>query len=238
VYRILKPLLFAAMILILVGCGGEAADQSANESSEGETLGGVTLTHPPDGAVVYSSVLNVGGGADANAPDSLLVRVVNLDGEMIAETATAVEDGVWDLELVHGYSGDPTEAIVEVRPASDPDSGVYASAEIVLSSLPHRPEGVSGSIDSPPEGVEMGGDVLPVSGRVSGVNDFIVELVGSDGTVLDSQTVALRGAYEINDLPWAVDLTTQDYTGSALIRATFAEDIEVIRPIVLTSAAG
>lgn len=240
-------ILFRALAVMLVlmslsACGGGGTDGTA----EAQTLrGAVTLTNPPDSAVIYASTLYA-AGTSVDLPDSrFLLRLEDAEGASIAETTvTAAEDGAWTVELVHGYTGDPTEATLLALPIPNPSTGAapkgqYAAATLLLSGIEHRPEGMFLDILFPTEGAEAGGDSIQVEGRISGMGGALtVELMSSDGVVLDSQTIEVANPYQVDDLPWSAELTPGEFVGSAVINVSLGDSLSDSVPIILTSAAG
>lgn len=217
--------------LVLTACAGPASSPLD---------GRVTLTGPPDGAVIYASALRVSGTLADVDEKVLLVRLSDPDATVISEASVNAEAGDWAIELVHDYSGEPVEVLVEVLPADAPDAGVMAAASILMAGLEHRPDGAFGDVIFPNQGTAVGGDQIVVTGRASGLPDqtFTVELVASDGTVLDSQTVTLAGPFALDDLPWQVDLSLTDYTGNAVVTVRFSDELTETIAVLVTDAAG
>ena len=197
----------------------------------------VSITHPPDGAILYAEALFVQGIAEA--PQTFRVEMVDIDGRVVVSGVVETAGGAWSLEMPHDYDGDPGEATMRVLPLTG--DGEYARRVVLLSPLSQRPEGTFGTVTFPTVGGQVGGDAIPVEGRASGVpqNALTVELIADDGRVLDTQTVTLLNPYYVDDIPWALTVAPGDYVGSATIEVTFSaqDDAEVI-PVVVSSAAG
>ena len=202
----------------------------------------VSITHPPDGSILYAESLFVAG--TASAPQTFRVELVDFNGAVIADGIVETAGGGWSLEVPHSYQGDPGEATVRAVPL-DEGSDQYDQSLVLLSPLDERPEGAFGTVTFPAVGAEVGGDVIPVEGRASGLpgNALTIELIGDDGAAIDSQLVILQNPYYVDDLPWSVTISPQDYVGSATIHVYFSPPdaetptVEVI-PVVVGSAAG
>lgn len=246
--RLKNVLLRVVMILLVAGlsaCGGGGAT-TTDDAAQTTLSGAVTLNNPPDGTVIYASTLYA-AGTSADLPGSrFLLRLEDAEGASIAETNVMTGDeGAWSVELVHGYTGDPTEATLLALPVPDsatgeaPD-GQYAAVTLLLSGIEHRPEGMYLDIAFPTDGAEAGGDLIQVEGRLSGMGGALtVELVGSDGAVLDSKTVDIANPYQVDDLPWSAELAPGEFTGSAVINVRLADsELADSVPIILSSAAG
>ncbi len=202
----------------------------------------VTIDHPPNSAVIYAEVLFIGGSIAQDTAFTL--QIMTVDDEIIAETQVNATAGNWTVELMHGYTGDPTEVVIQAMQ----DDTLLASTAILLTDVSYRPEGVYGSILLPENGSEAGGDMILVSGRASGVDTLLVEVIGDDDQVIGSQVVILMNPYFIDEVPWEAALNVTGYTGQAVIRVT-ADDaqndtaaqienpLDVVR-ITLTNVAG
>lgn len=224
----MKPFLFLTLLLLLTACGGNPDAIS----------GSVTLSYPPDGTIVYASALHLKGMLADVPSQSLLIRLANTGGVTLSETILETEAGEWSLDLVHGYTGEPSEAIISILPAEKPEAGVFASTTILLAALEHRPEGVYVDVRSPVDGAEAGGDSIEVTGRVSGAESVRLELVSSNGAVIDSKTIETGSVYLVDDVPFTTGLATTNYTGTALLNIYAGDELVESRTIIMTSAAG
>ncbi len=198
--------------------------------------GTVTVSFPPEGAVIYASALHVAGTLADVPEQALLVRVVDANGGSLSETPLTARGGAWSLDIIHGYSGEARAVTVEVRAAAEPDAGVMASARVTLAALEHRPEGAFVDVISPQDGMELGGDLLEIHGRVSGYETVRVALVGSDGTVIASGTAENGSPYRIDEIPWRVELPNPGFTGTASL-TVYGDDTLAQRLTVIMSAA-
>ncbi len=225
-----KPLLQLVLLsLILTGC-----------APQGKT-GQITLVSPPDGAIIYSSALTISGTAQGINGGGFIITVSDATGGLLTQKTALERDSAFNYELLHGYSGEPTAVTVRLTAADAPNDPPYATVYVTLASLEHRPEGVYVDISTPGLGDEIGGDVIAVQGRASGLQDpaFSVELVGSDGAVIDSVQITLPPSYIADDLPWSTALSPGATTGSAIIRVMAADGTQLaFVPVILSSAAG
>lgn len=245
----LRNLLFRVLMLFLIvgltACGGDGTTN--NGTAAPQTLTGtVALTNPPDSTVIYASTLYAAGTSSDLPGSRFLLRLTDNEGASIAETTVmAGDDGTWTVELVHGYTGDPTEATLLALPVPDAatgeaPTGQYAAVTLLLSGIEHRPEGMYLDILFPTDGAEAGGDFIQVDGRISGMGGALtVELVGSDGATLDSKTIEITNPYQVDDIPWSAELAPGEFVGSAVINVRLADsELFDAVPIILTSAAG
>lgn len=252
----LRTLLFRVLTLLFIvglsACGGGDGTTNNGTTAPQTLTGSVVLMNPPDSTVIYASTLYV-AGTSADLPGSrFLLRLADSEGASIAETTVTAgddgagaSDGAWTVELVHGYTGDPTEATLLALPVPDAGTGEspagqYAAVTLLLSGIEHRPEGMYLDILFPTEGAEAGGDFIQVDGRISGMGGALtVELVGSDGATLDTKTVEITNPYQVDDIPWSAELAPGEFVGSAVINVRLADsELSDAVPIILTSAAG
>ncbi|MBK9124507.1 MAG: hypothetical protein IPM16_15515 [Chloroflexi bacterium] len=207
---------------------------------QGKT-GAVTLVSPPNGTVIYSSVVTVAGDAQGVNSGGLIVTVAVADGVVLTQQAVDARDGGFEIELVHPYAGPPTEATVSITAADAPDDPPYATASVTLASIEHRPEGTYIDVAVPQPGDEVGGDEIGVQGRASGLSErtFSVVLVGDDGAEIDRAEVTLPPSYLADELPWQAALTPGGATGSVLVQIITAQgDVLHTIPVILSGAAG
>lgn len=227
--RVKYLLVCIALVLLLAGC-----------APQGKT-GSIVLQSPPDGAIIYSSALTVAGTAAGVNSGGFIITVTDETGAVLTRKDAPDRDAPFSYELIHGYSGQPAVVTITLTAADAPEEPPYATTQVMLASLEHRPEGAYLDVLAPLQGEELGGDEITVHGRASGLAapTFTVELVGSDGAVIASQVVTLPPSYIADDLPWQAMLKPAATTGSALIRIS-APDGAVLAtvPVVLSAAAG
>ncbi len=211
-------ILIAVTLLLITACSiGEPA--STPIPTVPPLTGNVDIEYPQDGTVIYSELMHLSGTAQNLSQFTL--KLVNVDDTVIAQAEIQVgDDGNWQLELVHGYNGEPTEVTILALPSPE-DERDYDIAIVMMAASSHRPDGTFGSIFTPFEGDTVSGDTIEVMGTASGLfeGDFILELVGSDGQVIESQIILVYGFSRLDELPWAANLATNSYTGPAQIRA-------------------
>ncbi|GAB4508752.1 MAG: hypothetical protein OHK0046_02160 [Anaerolineae bacterium] len=206
----MRPLLLLITLLLLAACGG-----AANETTP-DNAPAVDIQTPQNSTIVYAETLFVSGIVQ-NPPQQFTLQLVGADDTVLATTDVNTQQAMWQIEFVHGYTGSPTEATVRALSGE----AIVDSTAILLSELEQRPEGIYGSLLTPINGTEVGGDLIQVTGRASGLpeNSLTVDLVAPDGTVITSQNLTLNNPYFVDDVPWSVDLERGTYTGQATIQA-------------------
>ncbi|MBC8099192.1 MAG: hypothetical protein H7Y11_07095 [Armatimonadetes bacterium] len=212
--KILKTVIPVGLWCLLTACGAATTTTTPVAS--------VTLSAPPDGAVIYASALDVAGVYSGTPPNTRLsVLVVDATGQSIARSSIdATADAPWSLEVVHGYTGDAQPMTVQVLA---PDGAVLASSTVLFAPLSERPDGAFITLLTPENGRTIGGDAVLVSGTASGIRDnrLTLTLTGDDGSTVATQSVTLAGRYPMDELPWSATLPLGDYTGNAILRATY-----------------
>lgn len=224
-----RSILLLWVMVILAGC-----------APQGKT-GSITLDSPPDGAIIYSSVLTVAGTAQGINSGGFIATVTDASGAVIARHNAAERDSAFSFEMIHGYNGEPTPVTLTVTAADAPNDPPYVTRAVTLAAMAHRPEGSYVDVLTPQMGDEIGGDEIDVRGRASGLEDrtFTVELVGGDGAVIDSAAIVLPAGYVTDDLPWQAVLDPGEATGSAIVRVAGSDGTEyALIPVVLSAAAG
>jgi hypothetical protein len=83
----------------------------------------------------------------------------------------------------------------------------------------------TGTIDSPRNGESIPGDPIMITGTAGGFpgGTFMLELLASDGTVVNSIPITLSGS-DTAAVPWAAPIGTSGYRGQATIRAVVTVD--------------
>lgn len=202
------------LLLFVAACTG---DSSAPSPTPQPPEAHISIDFPQDGTIVYAETLYI-AGQSGDPAQPFQIELINIDDTVIAETTVNPQSGEWQIEVPHGYTGDPSEVIIRAVPTDESSTQIYDSATILISDMTRRPEGIYGSITTPANGVEVGGDMLLVEGRASGApeNTITVELVGD--TVIDSQVITLMNPYFVDEVPWQAELATNGYTGQATIQ--------------------
>ena len=213
-----------ALALLLTACAspGSTAPAPAAAANGARTGGELRIVHPQAGAKLYAEVMHVSGTAQAAPSERFVLRVVGPDGEIISShTVETRRDGGWQVELLHGYSGEPIEVVIEAMPIDAADQQPYDAVTVMLAGIQHRPALLTGGIQRPVPGTLVGGDVIAVEGAFSGVPDnaFWLALAAADGRVLDERQVQLHNPYYVDWMPWSAELVTNGYVGPAEVRA-------------------
>lgn len=187
--------------------------------------GSVEIDVPQNGAIIYAEMMFISGTADDLPDEGFLLEVVTASGEELVETTVQPEDGTWQVEVPHGYEGDPMEAQIFARPVSEMFEGEYDVETVAVSSQDNRPEGTFGSIMTPGEGVTLGGDSIEVSGTASGLfeNTLIVVLEDTEGDVIDEEILTITNPYFVDEMVWSTTLETNGYTGEVTVRAYYQD---------------
>jgi len=208
-------------MLLLTACGEDDPEGFGNPTDTSDpSASAVEITMPQSGSVIYAEAIQISGEVNG-AAQQFDVRLVTLDETVIAETTVDSQPGSWSVELIHDYTGEPTE--IEIRTAQAEQT--YDSVSILLSDSSQRPDGTFGEVIIPADNTVLGGDSIPVEGRASGLpeNQLTVELLNADGTVLDTQRITLQNPYFIDDVPWQTLVERGTYTGPATLRITYTE---------------
>jgi hypothetical protein len=222
-------LIFAMLMMVIAACTPAASDPGTGEltvlSTEAPLPGSVEIEVPENGAIIYAETMFISGTASDLPDGGFQLEVVTASGEQLVETTVQPDDGSWQVELVHGYEGDPMEAQIFALPVDTTIQGEYDVETIAVSSQDNRPEGTFGSIISPGEGVTLGGDSIEVSGTASGLfeNTLVVVLEDAEGSVLDEEILTITNPYFIDEMVWSATLETDGYTGEATIRAYYQD---------------
>ena len=228
------------IILLLAACGGDSDSEGfANPTATFEAgAATVNITAPPSGSIIYAESIRISGEV-LGSPQAFSIRLLTPDEQVITETDVDAQPGEWQVELVHGFTGTPTE--VEIM-ATGADGTVLDTSTVLLSDVSNRPEGSIATITLPLDGDTVGGDVIPVQGRASGIEGGLLtlQLVDSADNVIDSETMNLLNPFVIDDVPWQADLERRDATGSATIRLLSADEANEFDRVAVTlsEAAG
>ncbi len=231
-------------LLLLTACSPAVPSTATPAPPTPNSGGSVEFITPQAGSIIYAEVLYLAGTA-ANIPgSSFRIEVVGADEQVIAQTTVPVTGTGWQVELMHGYSSEPVEAVILAVPVTG--EGEYDRVTVALAGQQQRPEGSFGSITSPAEGDTVGGDLIEVRGRGSGLfeNSLLISLIAEGGAVLDNRIITLNNPYFIDDVPWRVELGTKNHMGAAEIHifyqsmSTIDEVILDSVPINLTTEAG
>jgi hypothetical protein len=150
-----------------------------------------------------------------------------------------VNEGYWQLDLLHGYSGVPSEVIIAAYPLGDSEAAPYDLRIVAMSSLEHRPEGSYAflMLDS----TILGGDIMPVNGIASGLGDtpLTLRLLNTEGDLISETRITIDDPSGINEIPWTAELARNDFTGPATL-ALYPDSDEALdsQPVTVEAAAG
>lgn len=207
-------------LLFLAACTQATAPPENSEPTQETLQGAVDITFPMSGAIIYSETIILQGTATNIPDDGFQIQLVTPDENVIAEaTVQPEDDSSWFVEIVHGFTDDPTEVTI-VAKNTDPNSVLDYDIELIaLSNLENRPDGVFGSILSPTEGMQVGGDMILVSGRGSGFFEgtFILRLENAEGEVVTEMPVTMQNPNFIDDMLWEAELARNDFIGNGTL---------------------
>lgn len=235
------------LALILLSAACVSPDPAPETVTETPTLTGeVRIAYPQSQARIYAEVLFLAGTARSVPDGRFGLRLVGPDENIIARTVVETRaDGGWQIEMLHGYSGDPAEVVIEAVPLDGRNDVLYSAVEILMAGIQHRPEGLSGGISAPGPGETVGGEVIAVRGGFSGVpgNVFWLALVDADGATVDEREIVFHNPYVVDVMPWFAELSPKGYRGPAALRAFVRDANGSIRlldtvEIVLIQEAG
>jgi hypothetical protein len=239
--RLIALLLTVIITLTLVACGDDNPEGFQEPTTTTEPgASSVDILLPQTSTIVYAESIQISGRL-ADSPQQFSIRLITPDGQTIAEAQVDAQPGNWQLEVVHGYSGDPSEIEIQAVAAN---GEIYDRESILLSSITHRPEGAFVSIIVPLDGDTVGGDLILVEGRASGIesDSMTIELIDSNNSIVDSQVVTLNNPAVIDEVPWSAELNRGQTTGSALLRISGIQDGAITEfdqiAVVLSEAAG
>lgn len=222
--------LIVLLIAVLSACSTSDAPQGqAQVVPTSETLqGAVNITFPMSGSIIYAETIILQGTASDIPVEGFQIQLITPDDSIISEaTVQADDDGSWSIEIVHEYTGDPTEVTILARPTASDSTLDYDIVSILLATLDNRPDGVFGSILSPAEGTAIGGDFMLISGRASGLfeNMFALILENTEGELITEIPVSLNNPNFIDDMLWEAELPRNDFIGNGTLRIVY-QDME------------
>lgn len=224
--KLIIGLAFVAMIM--VACTPSDADDSATiDPTQTVLQGNIDITSPPSGAIIYGETIYLSGTASDIPDEGFQIQLLAPDDSVVAEATVQPTDGDWSVEIVHNYTGNPTEVSIVAKSVDTANTLTYDIESIVLSTLENRPEGTFGEITSPTDGTSIGGDSLLVSGRGSGFfeNNFVLILEAPNGEVIEEVPVTLNNPNFVDDIPWEAEIPRGDFVGNAVIRMVY-QDME------------
>lgn len=228
--RIKLTTVLTVLMLFLSACStGDAPQGQVQVVPTSETLqGAVDITFPMSGSIIYAETIILQGTASDIPEEGFQIQLITPDDSIISEaTIQPDDDGNWFVEIVHEYTGDPSEVTIIAKPSASGSTFDYDIESILLAILDNRPDGVFGSIISPTEGTVIGGDFMLVSGRASGLfeNMFSLILENTEGEVITEIGVSLNNPNFIDDMHWEAELPRNDFIGNSVIRIVY-QDME------------
>ena len=134
--------LFYVLLLVLsfTACIASSEQDNATGTSSPEPLiGTVDITFPMSGAIIYSETLYLSGTANNIPSEGFRIELIAPDESVIAATLVQTDSDTWVTEIVHEYSGDPTEVTIVAKGLDENSPLDYDIESILLSSLAQRP---------------------------------------------------------------------------------------------------
>ena len=214
------------LLLALAACAPAAPDQTVVTSSPPVLQGRVDILGPTAGWIVYDSLLTVYGTAEGLPPDGFLLRVLDADeATLLQSTILPQADGRWQVRLLHGYQGEPSEIILRAEPLDPRVAGDYDSETAAISGLAYRPEGRSAVLLGLAEGQVIGGEQLLIQGSASGFEQgrLLLRLETRDGAAI-SQVVVPLPASSLDEVIWQAELASGGQPQPVVLRLLALED--------------
>ena len=220
----MRRILIILLIAVLAACGA-APDNPSNDPANPVMQGDVRITFPESGTVIYSEALYIEGTADGLPEDGFILRAVLPDDSILTETTIQPDGNEWSVDMLHNYTGDPTQIILEAIPANGAE-GYYSEQSLIINQLTYRPDGIFGTLLSPTPEMAVGGDLIEVAGTASGIpdNTLTISLTERDGTPISEIEYVIPSPYIIDEVLWITDLPTADFTGLATVTVTYVDD--------------
>jgi len=204
------------------------------------TAGEILVFAPHAGDTVYAELIYMTGEIQ-NAPQTLIAQIYDVDNNLLATAPIPIQFGKWTIEMLRPiYIGEATIQIVSAVNST----AIHATIPIFLGDIKNRPSGTFGSLITPSDGDQAGGDTILVQGRASGVVDNKIQLVleNGDGVTILHEVIILN-PYGVDDVLWQTDLPIAGVSGSATLTVYFTHP-DVPDPIlsrvtlVITQVAG
>ncbi|MCA9894705.1 MAG: hypothetical protein KC615_17080 [Anaerolineae bacterium] len=236
----LRLAFFAVILAIASAC--TPTPPAVAPTSQFDTF--VTIDLPRIGTIIYADTIYVAGTSNASMEDGFLIQVITANSDVIADGSVQPTDGHWDVQLPHSYTGDPTEITIVASLSDGQTSAELDLASAVLSPEVNRPDGIYGLILQPTNGDTGGGEQIPVFGVVSGLStgEIVIGLT-MGGDEISLATLAIDYPNSLDEIPWQVDLPTEDTTGPVTLTLSYKDEtgnlvlLDEIE-LVLTAVAG
>lgn len=237
-----RQISYLITIFLLVSCGPNAPAETP-VPTEPSLEGQVQVTSPQLGSIIYAEMLAVAGVVEEI--ETFQLEIETLDGVMLFDGEVRSANGQWSEEIVHGYHGEPIEAVIRAKPLDHRVTQAYHEVPILIASLAYRDEGTFGSVLFPSDQQSVGGDAIEVMGTASGIpeNRLSIMLRHDEG-LIDKQVITLNNPYQVDERMWLANLLTNGYQGEAFIdiaytnNETETEQILDTISIIIGSAAG
>jgi len=239
------PRLFFLIFIIALSsaCGADSTPTEPLAPTEPPLIGAVEITSPKLGSVIYAETLFVSG--TIQGVDAFRLRIETMSGETLFNGDISGIDGHWNREIVHGYAGEPIEAVIHAKSTDSRVSLQYDERPMLISSVAYREDGILGLILYPTEQQSVGGDSIQIEGTASGIPDSRLSIsLRHDEGLIDKQIIFLDNPYRIDARTWSADLLTNNYQGAAFIDIAYtdpqtnSEQVLDTISIVVGSAAG
>lgn len=182
------------------------------------TAGKIVVISPSAGDTLYAELIYIAGDIQT-APQTLRAQLRDIDDNLLATAPIITQFGMWAIEIPRpSYIG---EATIEIVSAID-STVIYEQIPVFLGDSANRLNGTFGSLITPSDGEQIGGDTILVSGRASGVMSNKIQLVlqSGDGTTAIHEVI-LNHPYALDDMYWQTDLPLAGLTGSVTLTAYF-----------------
>jgi hypothetical protein len=239
----MKRLYSLLLLLLLAGCLPAAVPTLTPLPVP---VGEVRFLTPQTGAILYAPQVFITGSAQALPAAGFRLHVVTAEDVTLYDDLVQPQAGAWAVTLANPVTDTPVEITLTALPAAPGIVGDYDVVSVVLSAVALRPPGVFGLLLSPLEGETTGGDVLPVAGTISGLDEGSLTLLleQPDGTPITQQGVTVTNPGLVDEVPWFAEIATQGYRGPAVLRvlATAADGSDPVLldalTLTLAEAAG
>lgn len=182
------------------------------------TAGEVVVISPSAGDILYAELIYISGDIQT-APQTLRAQLRDIDDNILITAPIMTQFGNWSVEIPRPhYMGETT---IEIVSAIDP-TVIHERIPVFLGDSANRPKGTFGSLITPSDGDQIGGDTILVSGRASGVVDNKIQLIlqSGDGTIAIHEVI-LNHPYAMDDVLWKTDLPLAGLSGSVTLTAYF-----------------
>jgi len=213
-----------ACLIVLAACGVPNIPAETPIPTVPPLIGNVTIDQPASGAIIYAETIRLSGTATDIPAEGFVLRL-SVNEETVVESTIQPEDGVWSVQWVHEYTGEPTEATLIALSPNPLILPEYTTSLIVLSSLEYRPEGVFGRLLFPNAEEVLGGDQLQVRGTASGIPENTLRIVlENNAGIISEQTVMVENPFFVDEMIWSADLPVTGETGPATIRVFYTDE--------------